>query len=185
MDREDAVRCRTFHPWPPRFRSGLPAAATPIVRHAGDTGPVQSPVKALVITVAYAVTVGVVVGALVLTADADATPWIALLAAMAVVHLGFGLIVARFAAALLPLVVSVVAMLAHVGDFSITTLLVGLPCALLVVSGVSLRIGWDGGPKASPADQIRRERRRVAADASSQTGEWDPIQPQVWDDAIA
>jgi hypothetical protein len=135
------------------------------------------------ITAMYVVLVGGVAAALLLTADDDATPWIALLAAMAIVHFGFGLLVARFSAALLPLVVSLIGVLASVGDFSITTLLVGVPCALLVVAGASLRIGWDGGPKANPADKIARERRRVEGGADD---DWDPIQPPaVWDDAIA
>jgi hypothetical protein len=146
--------------------------------------PVPSPVKALGIIAAYAVMVGGVAAALVLTANDSATPWLALLAAMAIVHLGFGLLVVRWSAALLPLVVSVVAMLVGIGDFSITTLLVGLPCALLVVAGVSLRIGWDGGPRAHPADQIRRARHRAEGD--DEAAEWDPIQPPaVWDDAVA
>jgi hypothetical protein len=146
---------------------------------------VPSPVKALGITVAYLATVGVVVAALALTADDSATPWIALLAAMAVVHMGFGILVARFSAALLPLIVSALAVLVDVGGFSITTLLVGVPCSMLVVAGVALRIGWDGGPAAAPVAQIRRERKRQAAAWDGETGDWDPVQPQRLDDALA
>jgi hypothetical protein len=144
-----------------------------------------SPLKALGITATYAATVGGVGAALILTADDDATPWLALLAAMAVVHLGFGILVARWSTALLPLIASIGAVAADAGGFSITTLLVGVPCALLVVAGVALRIGWDGGPRAPAADQIRRERRRAAAAADDDSGEWDPVQPAVWDDAAA
>ena len=49
-----------------------------------------SPLKALGFVAAYAVAVGGVGVALVATADDSATPWLALLAAMAIVHLGFG-----------------------------------------------------------------------------------------------
>jgi hypothetical protein len=132
--------------------------------------------------------VGGVVVVLGATATDSATPWLALIAAMAIVHLGFGLIVARFWVAVLPLVVCVVAWLLDLGDFSITTLLVGVPCAMLVVAGTALRIGWDGGPQAAPVAQLRRERKRVAAEAGSRSesdaDEWDPVQP-MWDDAIA
>jgi hypothetical protein len=143
-------------------------------------------VKALGIIAIYVVTVGAVGAALVLTADDSATPWLALLAAMAVVHLGFGFFVVRWTAALLPLVVSVLAALLQIGDFSITTLLVGVPCALLVVAGVALRIGWDGGPKAHPADQIARDRRR-RVERSGEDGDWEPVQGPAayWDDAVA
>lgn len=95
---------------------------------------------------AYAVTVAGVLGALLLAIPDD--PWLAVLAAMAVVHLGFGLIVARWWTVLLPLAVSVAAVLVDVGGFSITTLLVGVPCAMLLVAGVALRIGWDDGGRA-------------------------------------
>jgi hypothetical protein len=148
---------------------------------------VRFSLKALGIIAIYAVTVGGVGAVLVLTADDSATPWLALLAAMAIVHLGFGWFVVRWSAALLPIVVSVVGALLQVGDFSITTLLVGVPCALLVVAGVALRIGWDGGPKAHPADQIARDRRRRVEKSADE--DWDPVQPSatapVWDDAIA
>jgi hypothetical protein len=159
---------------------GRPSSARPAILVS-----VSSTVKALAITAAYLLTVGAVGAALALTADDTATPWLALLAAMAVLHLGFGLLVVRFSAALLPLLASVLAMLAKLGDFSITTLLVGVPCALLVVAGVALRIGWTGGPRASPAEQIARERRKVEAQAWDESGDWDPVQPPVWDDAIA
>jgi hypothetical protein len=148
---------------------------------------VRTSVKALGIIAAYVVTVGGVGAVLVLTADDSATPWLALLAAMAVVHLGFGWFVVCWSAALLPLVVSVVAALLRVGDFSITTLLVGVPCAMLVAAGVALRIGWDGGPKAHPADQIARDRRRRVERASGGgAADWDPVQPPAahWDDAV-
>jgi hypothetical protein len=147
---------------------------------------VRFPVKALGIIAIYAVTVGGVGAALLLTANDTATPWLALLAAMAIVHLGFGWFVVRWSAALLPIVVSVAAALLRVGDFSITTLLVGVPCAMLVVAGVALRIGWDGGPKAHPADQIARDRRRRVEGSAKE--EWDPVQPPAaayWDDAVA
>ncbi|MCW2982585.1 MAG: hypothetical protein JWR63_155 [Conexibacter sp.] len=109
-----------------------------------------APLKALGIVAAYAVTVAVVIAAL-LVSIAD-NPWLPLLAAMAVVHLGFGLIVARWWTVLLPLVVSVAAVFADVGGFSITTLLVGVPCALLLLAGVALRIGWDDGGRAPAGD---------------------------------
>lgn len=143
------------------------------------------PHRALSIVAAYVVTVGGVAGVLVATATDSATPWLALLAAMAILHLGFGLIVARFWVALLPLVLCVVAWLLDLGDFSITTLLVGVPCAMLVVAGVALRIGWDGGPAAAPVAQIRRERKRAASAAAAvEDPDWDPVQP-MWDDAVA
>jgi hypothetical protein len=139
-----------------------------------------SPLKALGFVAAYAVTVGGVGVALVATADDSATPWLALLAAMAIVHLGFGILVARWSAALLPLIVCIVAFVLDLGDFSITALLVGIPCAMLLLAGVSLRIGWDGGPsRRTPADadepaaqvaEIRAERLRAARAA----GEPDP-----------
>jgi hypothetical protein len=145
---------------------------------------VPSPLKAVGIIAMYAVTVGVVVAVLVLTAGDDATQWLALLAAMAIVHLGFGILVARWSVALLPLLVSGAAVIVDVGGFSVTTLLVGVPCSMLVVAGVALRIGWDGGPRASAADQIRRERHRQES-ARDDEGDWDPVQPPAWDDALA
>lgn len=137
-----------------------------------------SPLKALGFVVAYAVAVGGVGVALVATADDSATPWLALLAAMAIVHLGFGILVGRWTAALLPLVVCIVAFVLDLGDFSITALLVGIPCAMLLAAGVALRVGWDGGPKAravedeppSQVAEIRAERLRAARAA----GEPDP-----------
>jgi hypothetical protein len=111
---------------------------------------VRAPSKALAIVASYAVAVGAVVGALLLVIGDD--PWLPLLAAMAVVHLGFGMIVPRWWTVALPLVVSVAAVVADIGGFSITTLLVGVPCALLLLAGVSLRIGWDdGGRMPGPA----------------------------------
>jgi hypothetical protein len=138
-----------------------------------------SPLKALGFVAAYAVAVGGVTVALVATADDSATPWLALLAAMAIVHLGFGILVGRWSAALLPLIVCVVAFLLDLGDFSITALLVGLPCAMLLLAGVALRIGWDGGPShrvdttdepSAEVAEIRAERLRAARAA----GEPDP-----------
>jgi hypothetical protein len=137
-----------------------------------------SPLKALGFVAAYAVAVGGVGVALVATADDSATPWLALLAAMAIVHLGFGVLVGRWSAVLLPLVVCIVAFVLDLGDFSITALLVGIPCAMLLAAGVALRVGWDGGPKArviedEPAAEvaeIRAERLRAARAA----GEPDP-----------
>jgi hypothetical protein len=187
------ARCRIGRPVLRRQRDAPVWSASP------ETGPsaarailgrVRTSVRALGIIAAYVVTVGGVGAVLVLTADDSATPWLALLAAMAVVHLGFGLFVVRWSAALLPIVVSVIGALLQVGDFSITTLLVGVPCALLVIAGVSLRIGWDGGPRAHPADQIARDRRRRVEREQGDDGaaaEWDPIQPPgaYWDDAVA
>jgi hypothetical protein len=113
---------------------------------------VPAPLKALAIVASYVVAVGAVALVLLLAIGDD--PWLPLLAAMAVVHLGFGLIVARWWTVLLPLVVSTVAIITDVGGFSITTLLVGIPCAMLLVAGVALRVGWDDGgrmPGPSPA----------------------------------
>jgi hypothetical protein len=107
---------------------------------------VPGPLKALGIVLAYLVVVAAVVVALVLAIPDD--PWLPLLAAMAVVHLGFGVIVARWWTALLPLAVSAVAVVAEVGGFSITTLLVDVPCTLLIVAGVALRTGWDDRGRA-------------------------------------
>jgi hypothetical protein len=150
-------------------------------------GVVRTSIRALGTVGAYAATVGAVLAAVVLTADSSATPWLALLAAMAIVHLGFGLIVARFWVALLPVVVAVVAWLLNLGDLSILTLLVGVPCAMLVVAGAALRIGWDGGPRAGAREskrektpavvaEIRAERRRAAASRDADD-DWDPVQP--------
>jgi hypothetical protein len=156
---------------------------------------VPSPLRALAIVSAYAALVGGVAAAVLLTDDTGATPWLALLAAMAVLHLGFGVIVARFWVALLPLIVCVAAWLLDLGDFSITTLLVGVPCAMLVIAGVALRIGWDGGPRVArgPAEretqeprevaEIRAERRRAAEAAGE--ADWDPVARPAWDDVVA
>jgi hypothetical protein len=105
--------------------------------------------RALMIVAAYAVTVGGVLAALLLVVPHD--PWLAVLAAMAIVHLGFGLIVARWWTVLMPVVVSIVAVVVDVGGFSLTTLLVGIPCAMLLLAGVSLRIGWDDGGRGKPS----------------------------------
>jgi hypothetical protein len=186
MDRQDAGPIAKL-PWVGRGADLVSGAAPAgrVVLSGGHTGRVLSVLKALRIVVAYAVTVGVVGGVLVLTADDHATPWIALLAAMAVVHLGFGILVARWSTVLLPLVISLVGVAANLGDFSILTLLVGVPCAMLMVGGVALRIGWDGGPEAGPVAQLRRERQRAASGAPGADEDWDPVQPQVWDDAVA
>jgi hypothetical protein len=119
-------------------------------------------VKAIMIVAAYVVTVGGVLAALLLAIPDD--PWLAVLAAMAVVHLGFGLIVARWWTVLLPLAVSAGAVIADVGGFSITTLLVGVPCAMLLVAGVALRIGWDDGGRARRDDVPSFEDEVVAWD---------------------
>jgi hypothetical protein len=150
-------------------------------------GVVRTSIRALGTVGAYAATVGAVFAAVVLTADSSATPWLALLAAMAIVHLGFGLIVARFWVALLPMIVAVAAWLLNLGNFSILTLLIGVPCAMLVIAGVALRVGWDGGPRAGVRErggaktptqvaEIRAERRRAAASTEVQD-DWDPVQP--------
>jgi hypothetical protein len=139
--------------------------------------------KALGIAAAYAVTVAaVVVG--VLLSSPDETPWLALLIAVAIVHFGFGLIVARWWAALLPIVVSIVAVIADLGGFSVTTLLVGVPCTMLVIAGTSLRIGWDGGGRSRSSG--RRRRARGGDDAAEwQDPEWhdEPRPDGVWGDA--
>jgi hypothetical protein len=114
---------------------------------------VQRALRFLSIVAAYAVTVGGVLVALLLAIPDE--PWLPALAAMAIVHLGFGLIVARVWTVALPLVVSAVAVVADVGGFSITTFLVGIPCAMLQLGGVSLRLGWDDGGRA------RQNRDRV------------------------
>ncbi len=119
----------------------------------------------------YAVAVGAVVVALLLATGDD--PWLPLLAAMAVVHLGFGLIVPRWWTVALPLAVSVVAVVVDVGGFSITTLLVGVPCALLLLAGVALRIGWDdGGRMPGPSDATKWDGRAAYAEDHPEQ-EWD------------
>ena len=104
---------------------------------------VRLALKPLAIVATYAVAVGAVIVALLLAIGDD--PWLPLLAALAVLHLGFGLIVPRWWTVLLPLGISAAAVVADVGSFSITTLLVGVPCALLLLAGMALRIGWDDG----------------------------------------
>jgi hypothetical protein len=108
--------------------------------------------KVLSIVAAYAVTVGGVLAALLLAIPDD--PWLPALAALAILHLGFGLIVPRAWTVVLPLAVCVVAVLADVGGFSITTFLVGVPCAMLLLAGVSLRIGWDDGGRARSGEKV-------------------------------
>lgn len=127
--------------------------------------------KPLVIVAAYAVAVGAVVLALLLASDED--PWLPLLAALAVVHLGFGLIVPRWWTVALPLAVSVAAVVAGIGGFSITALLVGVPCALLLLAGVSLRIGWDdGGRMPGPSSAATWDGRAAYAEDHPEH-EWD------------
>jgi hypothetical protein len=135
---------------------------------------VKAVLKALGIAAAYAVTVAAVVLGL-LASTPDETPWLALLVAIAIVHLGFGLIVARWSAAVLPLIVSAGLVAADVGGFSVTTLLVGVPCAMLVLAGTSLRIGWDGGERA----------RRSAPSERAAAPSWhdEGVEPGAWDDA--
>lgn len=130
-----------------------------------------APLKALAIVASYAIAVAAVVIALLLAIGDD--PWLPLLAAMAVVHLGFGLIVARWWTVLLPLVVSVAAVIADVGGFSITTFLVGVPCALLLLAGVALRIGWDdGGRMPGPSSAVGWDGRAAYAEDHPEP-EWD------------
>ena len=130
-----------------------------------------APLKALTIVASYAITVAAVVVALLLAIGDD--PWLPLLAAMAVVHLGFGLIVARWWTVLLPLLVSLAAVIADVGGFSITTFLVGIPCALLLVAGISLRIGWDdGGRMPGPSSAASWDGRAAYAEDHPEP-EWD------------
>jgi hypothetical protein len=134
--------------------------------------------KAITIVAAYAVTVGGVLAALLLSITDE--PWLAVLAAMAVVHLGFGLIVARWWTVLLPLVVSIAAVLIDVGGFSITTLLVGVPCAMLLLAGVALRIGWDDGGRAREDDVPSFEEDVVAWDGRQ--AYLDDHPDAAWDD---
>jgi hypothetical protein len=135
----------------------------------------------LVIVAAYAVTVAGVLAALLLTIPDD--PWLPVLAAMAVVHLGFGWLVVRWWTVLLPLVVSAGAVVVEVGGFSVTTLLVGIPCALLLVAGVALRIGWDDGGRARRGDVPSFEDDVVAFDGRQAYLEDHP--DQVWEDENA
>ncbi len=126
--------------------SGRTAFGTRSVRPARDTPRVQRALRVLSVVAAYAVTVGGVLVALFLTIPDD--PWLPALVALAILHLGFGLLVPRAWTVVLPLLVCVVAVLADVGGFSITTFLVGVPCAMLLLAGVWLRIGWDDGGRA-------------------------------------
>jgi hypothetical protein len=133
---------------------------------------VPAPLKALTIVASYAIAVAAVVLGLVLAIGED--PWLPLLAALAVVHLGFGLIVARWWTILLPLVVSIVAAVTDVGGFSITTLLVGVPCAMLLFGGVALRIGWDdGGRMPGPSSAAAWDGRAAYAEDHPDAAEWD------------
>jgi hypothetical protein len=132
---------------------------------------VPAPSKALAIVVSYAFAVGATAVVLLLAIGDD--PWLPLLAAMAVVHLGFGLIVPRWWTVLLPLVVSVAAVVVDVGGLSITALLIGMPCALLLLSGVALRIGWDdGGRMPGPSSAATWDGRAAYAEDHPEA-EWD------------
>jgi hypothetical protein len=132
---------------------------------------VRAPLKPLAIVATYAIAVGAVVVALMLAIGDD--PWLPLLAAMAVVHLGFGLLVPRWWTVLLPLAVSVAAVVVDVGGFSITTLLVGVPCALLLLAGIALRIGWDdGGRMPGPSSTASWDGRAAYAEDHPEP-EWD------------
>jgi hypothetical protein len=132
---------------------------------------VRAPLKPLAIVATYAVAVGAVVVALLFAIGDD--PWLPLLAALAVVHLGFGLIVPRWWTVLLPLIVSVAVAVGDVGGFSITTLLVGVPCALLLLAGVALRIGWDdGGRMPGPSSAVTWDGRAAYAEDHPEQ-EWD------------
>jgi hypothetical protein len=113
---------------------------------------VQRVLRVLSIVAAYVVTVGGVLVALLLAIPND--PWLPALAAMAILHLGFGLIVPRVWTVVLPLTVSLAAVIAQVGGFSITTFLVGVPCAMLLFAGVCLRIGWDDGGRARRREKM-------------------------------
>jgi len=142
-----------------------PSGAPPIL------GRVPAPLKALVIVASYAIAVAAVLAALLLAIGDD--PWLPLLAAMAVVHLGFGLIVARWWTVLLPLAVSVGAVVANIGGVSITAFLVGVPCAMLLVAGVALRIGWDdGGRMPGPSSAASWDGRAAYAEDHPEV-EWD------------
>jgi hypothetical protein len=132
---------------------------------------VRVTLKSLTIVTTYAVAVGAVVVALLLAIDDD--PWLPLLAALAVVHLGFGLFVPRWWTVLLPLTVSVAAVVVDIGGFSITTLLVGVPCALLLLAGVTLRVGWDdGGRMPGPSSTASWDGRAAYAEDHPEQ-EWD------------
>jgi hypothetical protein len=132
---------------------------------------VRATLKPLAIVATYAVAVGAVVVALLLAIGDD--PWLPLLAALAVVHLGFGLLVPRWWTVALPLVVSVAAAVTDVGGFSITTLLVGVPCALLLLAGIALRIGWDdGGRMPGPSKAAKWDGRTAYAEDHPES-EWD------------
>jgi hypothetical protein len=132
---------------------------------------VRAPFKPLAIVATYAVAVGAVVAALLLAIDED--PWLPLLAALAVVHLGFGLIVPRWWTVSLPLIASVAAGAAEIGGFSITTLLVGIPCALLLLAGIALRIGWDDGGRMPGPSKAAEWDGRAAYEEDHPEQKWD------------
>ena len=132
---------------------------------------VRLALKPLAIVATYAVAVGAVIVALLLAIGDD--PWLPLLAALAVVHLGFGLIVPRWWTVLLPLTISVAAVVADIGGFSITTLLVGVPCALLLLAGVALRIGWDDGGRMPGPSKAASWDGRAAYAEDHPEAEWE------------
>jgi hypothetical protein len=132
---------------------------------------VRVSLKPLAIVGTYAVVVGAVVASLLLVIGDE--PWLPLLAAMAVVHLGFGLIVPRWWTVLLPLTVSIAAVVADVGGFSITALLVGVPCALLLLAGVALRIGWDDGGRMPGPSSAASWKGAAAYAEDHPEQEWD------------
>ncbi len=132
---------------------------------------VRAPLKTIAIVATYAVAVGAVVLVLLLAIGDD--PWLPLLAALAVVHLGFGLLIPRWWTVLLPLGISVAAVVADVGGFSITTLLVGVPCALLLLAGVALRIGWDDGGRMPGPSSLDSWDGRTAYVEDHPEPDWD------------
>lgn len=150
-----------------RGHAGTPPSGPPSI-----LARVPAPLKALAIVASYAIAVAAVIAALLLAVGDD--PWLPLLAALAVVHLGFGLIVARWWTVLLPLVGSVAAIVANVGGVSITAFLVGVPCAMLLVAGVALRIGWDdGGRMPGPSSSVASWDGRAAYAEDHPEVEWD------------
>lgn len=143
--------------------------------------------KALMIGITYVVSVAAVSAAVLVTSHD--TPWVALLVAMAIVHLGFGFVLGRWSTLLLPIVASLAAVVADIDGFSITTLLVGVPCTMLVFSGTCLRIGWDGGgPRISRLErrELQRERRRLRDEERAveyDEGGFSYEDPGTWPDA--
>jgi hypothetical protein len=120
---------------------------------------VQRALKVLSIVAAYVVTVGGVLIALLLAIPDE--PWLPALAALAILHLGFGFLVPRAWTVAMPLTICIVAVIADVGGFSITTFLVGVPCAMLLLAGVSLRIGWDDGGRMRRGGERDRAREKL------------------------